>query len=44
MNIDMDALIKAVELMGIGMGGIFAALGIIYIASAGLLKFFPEEK
>ncbi|WP_256370773.1 OadG-related small transporter subunit [Erysipelothrix sp. HDW6C] len=44
MNVDMVALTEAFKIMGIGMGGIFLALGIIYAASVVLLKVFPEDK
>lgn len=44
MNLNTDLLFQALEIMVVGMGGIFAALLIIYFVSVLLLKFFPEEK
>lgn len=39
-----ELLPEALEMMVMGMAGIFAALFIIYLASVGLQKLFPEEK
>lgn len=36
-------LIASFKLMGVGMLGIFIALGVIYLATVGLMKFFPAE-
>jgi hypothetical protein len=36
--------IRALEIMGRGMAGIFIALSIIYVYTLGLTKFFPEKK
>lgn len=44
LNLNMADIMPALEIMVIGMGGIFAALLIIYAASAVLLKVFPEDK
>lgn len=38
-----DLIFQALEIMVVGMGGIFAALLVIYFASVLLLKFFPED-
>ncbi|MDO4432464.1 MAG: OadG-related small transporter subunit [Aerococcaceae bacterium] len=39
--INMDHLWQAIQLMVLGMGGIFLVLGILYAASVALLKIFP---
>ncbi len=44
MNINNEALMGAFEIMGFGMAGIFIVLGILYVVSLGLLKFFPVKK
>ncbi|MEG0327330.1 MAG: OadG-related small transporter subunit [Erysipelothrix sp.] len=44
MNVDMKLIYEALQIMVEGMAGIFAVLGIIYLASVALLKIFPEEK
>ncbi len=40
----MENLQGAFEIMGVGMAGIFIALGIIYLASVVLLKAFPQDE
>ncbi|QIK56936.1 hypothetical protein G7059_03250 [Erysipelothrix sp. HDW6A] len=44
MNLNMDLIMEALQIMVVGMGGIFAVLSIIYLASVLLLKVFPEGK
>lgn len=44
MTFDIEAINQGLQIMVIGMGGIFAALLIIYAASVALLKLFPEGK
>lgn len=46
MNISFttELLSEALSMMVMGMAGIFAALFIIYLASVGLQKLFPEKK
>ncbi len=44
MTFDMESINQGLQIMLMGMGGIFAALLIIYAASAALLKLFPEDK
>ena len=44
MNVNMNDLTQGLKLMGIGMGGIFVSLFIIYMVSVALLKIFPVEK
>lgn len=44
MNFDTQVIMQALEIMVIGMSGIFAALFIIYLVSVVLLKVFPENK
>ncbi|MFV0379414.1 MAG: OadG-related small transporter subunit [Anaerorhabdus sp.] len=44
LNFNMADISPALEIMVVGMGGIFAALLIIYAASIVLLKCFPTEK
>ena len=44
MIVDMNLINKGLEIMVVGMGGIFAALLIIYVASILLLKLFPDKK
>ncbi|UUX33204.1 OadG-related small transporter subunit [Fundicoccus culcitae] len=39
-----EFLPEALRMTVVGMGGIFIAMGIIYVASLALLKFFPEDK
>ncbi|HFI0463559.1 TPA: OadG-related small transporter subunit [Streptococcus suis] len=41
---NIEALGQALELMVLGMGGIFLVLGILYGVALGLLKMFPVEK
>lgn len=43
MNVDMDALKGAFEILGFGMGGIFLALFMLYLASLLLLKLLPPS-
>ncbi|WP_099091543.1 OadG-related small transporter subunit [Erysipelothrix larvae] len=43
MTFDMELIKQGLEIMVVGMGGIFASLLIIYASSALLLKIFPEE-
>ncbi len=44
MNINVDLVLEALQIMILGMGGIFAVLSVIYLASVLLLKVFPEGK
>lgn len=44
MQFDIELILQALEIMVLGMAGIFAVLLIIYAASVILLKAFPEEK
>lgn len=44
MNINMEHLKTAFQLMGFGMGGVFLVLFILFIASQALLKLFPVKK
>lgn len=44
MNIDMEALSRALELLVLGWGGVFLVLGLIYAASAALCRLFPPRK
>lgn len=44
MNIDMAALEKGLEILGLGWGGIFVVMIIIYLVSLGLCKLFPPRK
>lgn len=44
MNLNIDLIMEALQIMVVGMGGIFAVLSIIYLASVLLLKVFPEGK
>ncbi len=37
-------LIKAIELLGLGWGGVFAVILIIYLASLLLSKLYPVKK
>lgn len=39
-----ENLMESLRVMAIGMGGIFAALLIIYIASVIVQKIFPQKK
>lgn len=39
-----ENLITAFELLGIGWGGIFVVMIIIYLVSMGLCKMFPPSK
>lgn len=41
-NFTTELLPLALQMMVMGMAGIFAALFIIYLASVGLQKLFPE--
>lgn len=43
MNFDTEILKGAFEVMGFGMAGIFVVLGILYLVSLGLIKFFPAK-
>lgn len=38
-----ELLGQALEIMGLGMGGIFIALFILYLCSLLLLKLFPNK-
>lgn len=40
----VELIPEALRMSAIGMGGIFLAMGIIYVASIGLSKMFPENK
>lgn len=42
--ISTEFLPQALEMTVVGMGGIFIAMGVIYVASLALEKFFPENK
>lgn len=42
-SFDPASLEKALEILGIGWGGVFIVLGIIYIASLVLTKLFPVK-
>ncbi|MFL2132329.1 OadG-related small transporter subunit [Desemzia sp. FAM 24101] len=42
-DVDYTALEKGLELMGIGMLGIFAVLFILYVTSILLIKLFPSK-
>ncbi|WP_253940778.1 OadG-related small transporter subunit [Fundicoccus ignavus] len=44
MNFDPALITKALELMVLGMGGIFLVLGALYGVSLILLKMFPGEE
>ncbi|WP_187231581.1 MULTISPECIES: OadG-related small transporter subunit [unclassified Collinsella] len=44
MSIDMNALEKGIEILGLGWGGIFVVMIIIYLVSLGLCKLFPPRK
>ena len=39
-----ENLITAFELLGIGWGGIFVVMIIIYLVSMALMKIFPADK
>lgn len=41
---NMENFYKALEIMGFGMIGIFAVLGMIYISVIMLIKLFPEKE
>lgn len=41
--VNMDHLLQAFELMGLGMFGIFMVLGILYISAEVLIKLFPSD-
>ena len=43
MNINLESLGQAVELMGLGMAGIFIVLSILFLAVKILLKIFPSK-
>lgn len=43
-NVDYTALEKGLELMGIGMLGIFSVLFILYLVSIFLIKLFPPTE
>ncbi|WP_267894049.1 OadG-related small transporter subunit [Streptococcus pluranimalium] len=43
MMVNMDHLLQAFELMGLGMFGIFVVLGILYISAEVLIKLFPSD-
>lgn len=42
--ITTEFLPQALEMTVVGMGGIFLAMGVIYLASIALEKIFPENK
>lgn len=44
MNIDMDNLRGAFEILLFGWPGVFLVLFILYVVSMGLLKAFPAKK
>ena len=44
MTIDMNALEQGLEILGLGWGGIFVVMIIIYLVSMGLCKMFPPSK
>ncbi|MDR2832335.1 MAG: hypothetical protein LBV67_01310 [Streptococcaceae bacterium] len=44
MDINMDQLWQAVELLGFGWGGVFIVIFIIYLASIALTRMFPVNK
>lgn len=43
-NFTVELLPVALQMMVMGMAGIFTALFIIYLASVGLQKLFPEKQ
>ena len=43
MTIDMNALEQGLEILGLGWGGIFVVMIIIYLVSMGLCKMFPPS-
>lgn len=43
-DVDYTALEKGIELMGIGMLGIFTVLFILYVSSIFLIKLFPPKE
>lgn len=43
MEFNFDLVPQGLEIMLLGMGGIFIALFILYLVSILLLKIFPEE-
>lgn len=43
-DVDYTALEKGLELMGIGMLGIFTVLFILYLTSILLIKLFPSRE
>ncbi|MGT2681646.1 OadG-related small transporter subunit [Streptococcus porci] len=44
MNINIDHLYQSLELMVLGMAGVFLVLGILYASAVALLKIFPVKK
>ena len=44
MTIDMNALEQGLGILGLGWGGIFVVMIIIYLVSMGLCKMFPPSK
>lgn len=44
MNFNSEHLFQALQLMLVGMTGIFLVLGILYGVSELLLKLFPKDK
>lgn len=44
MNIDMNDLMTALQLLVIGWGGDFLVLGVIALSAMGLCKAFPPKK
>lgn len=44
MTINMDFLYQSLELMVLGMAGVFLVLGILYASAIALLKIFPANK
>ncbi|MGT2756824.1 OadG-related small transporter subunit [Streptococcus ovuberis] len=44
MTVNMEHLYQSLELMVLGMAGVFLVLGILYASAAALLKIFPAKK
>ena len=44
MTIDMNALEQGLEILGLGWGGIFVVMIIIYLVSMGICKMIPPSK
>ncbi|MBM6614257.1 hypothetical protein JTF06_05065 [Desemzia sp. RIT804] len=43
-DVDYTALEKGLELMGVGMLGIFTVLFLLYLTSIFLIKSFPQKE